>query len=349
MTSITIGNREVGPGHPPFIIAEMSGNHNQSLEQARELIKVAAAAGAHAVKLQTYTPDTITLDVHHGEFFISDPNSLWEGSSLYDLYKQAMTPWEWHKELFDYASELGLLAFSSPFDLSAVAFLEELQVPCYKIASFENTDHALLAAVAKTGKPVIVSTGMASQAELAESVEVLKQNGCTQLILLKCTSNYPARPVDANLRTISHLADLFGCQVGLSDHTMGVGVAVAAVALGATVVEKHFVLDRSAGGVDADFSLEPDELKLLVDETDRAAAALGRVSYGATAKEQSSMIFRRSLYIAEDMKKGEILTAQNLRSVRPGLGLPPKYLPLLLGKPINQDAAKGTPMSWALI
>lgn len=269
MTSITIGNREVGPGHPPFIIAEMSGNHNQSLEQARELIKVAAAAGAHAVKLQTYTPDTITLDVHHGEFFISDPNSLWEGSSLYDLYKQAMTPWEWHKELFDYASELGLLAFSSPFDLSAVAFLEELQVPCYKIASFENTDHALLAAVAKTGKPVIVSTGMASQAELAESVEVLKQNGCTQLILLKCTSNYPARPVDANLRTISHLADLFGCQVGLSDHTMGVGVAVAAVALGATVVEKHFVLDRSAGGVDADFSLEPDELKLLVDETDR--------------------------------------------------------------------------------
>ena len=349
MTSITIGNREVGPGHSPFIIAEMSGNHNQSLEKARELIKVAAAAGAHAVKLQTYTPDTITLDVHHGEFFISDPNSLWEGSSLYDLYQQAMTPWEWHKELFDYASELGLLAFSSPFDLSAVAFLEELQVPCYKIASFENTDHALLAAVAKTGKPVIVSTGMASQAELAESVDVLKQNGCTQLILLKCTSNYPARPVDANLRTIPHLADLFGCQVGLSDHTMGVGVAVAAVALGATVVEKHFVLDRSEGGVDADFSLEPDELKLLVDETDRAAAALGRISYGATAKEQSSMIFRRSLYIAEDMKKGEILTAQNLRSVRPGLGLPPKYLPLLLGKPINQDAAKGTPMNWALI
>ena len=349
MTSITIGNREVGPGHSPFIIAEMSGNHNQSLGKARELIKVAAAAGAHAVKLQTYTPDTITLDVHHGEFFISDPNSLWEGSSLYDLYQQAMTPWEWHKELFDYASELGLLAFSSPFDLSAVAFLEELQVPCYKIASFENTDHALLAAVAKTGKPVIVSTGMASQAELAESVDVLKQNGCTQLILLKCTSNYPARPVDANLRTIPHLADLFGCQVGLSDHTMGVGVAVAAVALGATVVEKHFVLDRSEGGVDADFSLEPDELKLLVDETDRAAAALGRISYGATAKEQSSMIFRRSLYIAEDMKKGEILTAQNLRSVRPGLGLPPKYLPLLLGKPINQDAAKGTPMNWALI
>lgn len=349
MTTITIGNREIGPGQPPFIIAEMSGNHNQSLEKARELIKVAAAAGAHAVKLQTYTPDTITLDVHHGEFFISDPNSLWEGSSLYNLYKQAMTPWQWHKELFDYAAELGMLAFSSPFDLSAVAFLEELQVPCYKIASFENTDHALLAAVAKTGKPVIVSTGMASQAELAESVEVLKQHGCTQLILLKCTSNYPARPVDANLRTIPHLADLFGCQVGLSDHTIGVGVAVAAVALGATVVEKHFVLDRSEGGVDADFSLEPEELKLLVEETDRAAAALGAISYGATAKEQSSLVFRRSLYIAEDMQRGDTLTAENLRSVRPGLGLPPKYLPLLLGKKINQDARKGTPMSWSLI
>lgn len=349
MATINIGGHELGTGLPPFIIAEMSGNHGQSLEKAKKLIEVAAGAGAHAVKLQTYTPDTITLDVHEGEFFIADPDSLWEGSSLYDLYKEAMTPWEWHKELFDYANQLGMVAFSSPFDLTAVAFLEKLEVPCYKIASFENTDHALLAAVAQTGKPVIVSTGMATQAEIAESVDVLRQHGCDDLILLKCTSNYPARPVDANLRTIPHLVDLFDCQVGLSDHTMGVGVAVAAVALGATVVEKHFVLDRSEGGVDAEFSLEPDELKLLVEETDRAAAALGKVTYGPTEKEQASMVFRRSLYISEDMREGDELTEKNLRSVRPGLGLPPKYLPLLLGKRINRDVKKGTPMSWELI
>lgn len=349
MTEIKIGHRLVGIAQPPFIIAEMSGNHGQSLDKAFALVDAAAAAGAHALKLQTYTPDTITLDVHDREFFIEDKNSLWQGSSLYNLYKVAMTSWEWHKPIFDYALSKGMLAFSSPFDLSAVDFLESLEVPCYKIASFENIDHELLAAVAKTGKPVIMSTGMATQAELAESVEVLRNNGCKELILLKCTSNYPARPVDANLRTIPHLATLFNCQVGLSDHTAGIGVAVAAVALGATVIEKHFVLDRNGGEVDAEFSLEPQELKMLVEETARAHDALGVVHYGCTEKELASRIHRRSLYIAKDMKAGEVFTTENLRSVRPGLGLPPKYITTFIGRKVIKDVTKGTALSWELI
>jgi len=349
MTEIKIGNRLVGPTHTPFIIAEMSGNHGQSLDKAMALVDAAAAAGAHALKLQTYTPDTITLDVHEHEFFIADKNSLWQGNSLYNLYKVAMTPWEWHKPIFDYANSKGMLAFSSPFDLTAVEFLETLNVPCYKIASFENIDHGLLAAVAKTGKPIIMSTGMATQAELAESVEVLRSNGCKDLILLKCTSNYPARPVDANLRTIPHLAQLFDCQVGLSDHTLGQGVSVAAVALGATVIEKHFVLDRSGGEVDAEFSLEPHELKMLVEETARAHDALGTVHYGCTDKEIASRVHRRSLYIAKDMKAGDIFTTESLRSVRPGLGLAPKYLPQFLGRKVQQDVMMGTPLSWDLL
>ena len=349
MTEIKIGNRLVGPTHTPFIIAEMSGNHGQSLDKAMALVDAAAAAGAHALKLQTYTPDTITLDVHEREFFITDKNSLWQGNSLYNLYKMAMTPWEWHKPIFDYANSKGMLAFSSPFDLTAVDFLETLNVPCYKIASFENIDHELLTAVAKTGKPVIMSTGMATQAELAESVEVLRDNGCNDLILLKCTSNYPARPVDANLKTIPHLAQLFNCQVGLSDHTPGVGVSVAAVALGATVIEKHFVLDRNGGEVDAEFSLEPHELKMLVDETARAHDALGSVYYGCTKKEIASRTLRRSLYIAKNMKAGEILTADNLRSVRPGLGLPPKFINYFIGRAVKKDVIAGTPVRWDLI
>lgn len=349
MTEIKIGNRLVSPLHTPFIIAEMSGNHGQSLDKAMALVDAAAAAGAHALKLQTYTPDTITLDVHEREFFIADKNSLWQGNSLYNLYKVAMTPWEWHKPIFDYANSKGMLAFSSPFDLTAVEFLETLNVPCYKIASFENIDHGLLAAVAKTGKPVIMSTGMATQAELAESVEVLRDNGCKDLILLKCTSNYPARPIDANLRTVPHLAQLFNCQVGLSDHTPGVGVSVAAVALGATVIEKHFVLDRNGGEVDAEFSLEPHELKMLVEETARAHDALGSVYYGCTEKEIASRVHRRSLYIAKDMRAGEVLTQDNLCSVRPGLGLAPKYLPVLLGRTLTKDVVRGTAMSWDLV
>lgn len=346
---MNIAGRKIGVGAAPFIIAELSGNHDQSLDKALSMIDAAAAAGADAIKLQTYSPDTITLNVHEGDFFINDPGSLWHGHSLHQLYEKAMTPWEWHEPLFARAKQLGLIAFSSPFDLTAVEYLESLDVPCYKIASFENTDHGLIAAVAKTGKPVILSTGMASQAELAESVEVLRANGCSDFVLLKCTSQYPARPRDANLSTIPHLKQLFNCEVGLSDHTTGIGVSVAAVALGATVIEKHFVLDRSEGGVDAEFSMEPAEFKSLVDECVRAHDAVGKVHYGCTEKEVASRVHRRSLYIAEDMKAGERLTKENLRSVRPGAGLPTKHLPILLGRSITQDAKKGTPMNWDLI
>ena len=349
MAVIRLGNRAIGPNEAPFIIAELSGNHDQSLDKALAMVDAAAKCGADAIKLQTYTPDTITLDLHQNEFYIDNPDSLWHGYSLYKLYEKAMTPWQWHKPLFDRAKALGMLAFSSPFDLSAVDYLQQLDVPCYKIASFENIDHALLAAVARTGKPVIVSTGMASQVELAEAVEVLRANGCNDIILLKCTSNYPARPVDANLTTIPHLAQLFNCQVGLSDHTMGVGVSVAAVALGATVIEKHFVLDRSEGGIDAEFSMEPAEFSLLVSECRKAKDALGKVHYGCTDKEIASRIHRRSLYIAKDMQAGDVFTPENLRSVRPGLGLAPKYLPQFLGRKVKQDVKMGTPLSWELI
>lgn len=344
-----IGNYSIGEAHSPFIIAELSGNHDQSLNKALTMVEAAAAAGAHAIKLQTYTADTITLDVHEREFFIDNPESLWHGSSLYQLYQKAYTPWEWHKPIFDRAHQLGLIAFSSPFDLTAVDYLESLDVPCYKIASFENTDHGLIAAVAKTGKPVIVSTGMATQAELAEAVEVLRDNGCENFVLLKCTSHYPARPKDANLLTIPHLRSLFNCEVGLSDHTAGIGVSVAAVALGATVIEKHFVLDRSEGGVDAEFSMEPHEFKALAQECQRAHDALGKVHYGCTEQEVASRKHRRSLYIAEDLKAGDVLTETNLRSVRPGLGLPTKYLPVLLGRAVKKDVAKGTAMRWDLV
>lgn len=346
---ITIGDIKVGEGYPPLVIAELSGNHHQSLDTAKAMIRVAATTGVQAIKLQTYTPDTITLNVARDEFLITDADNLWQGKTLYQLYGEAMTPWEWHQELFDYAASLGLLAFSTPFDETAVAFLESLNVPCYKIASFENIDHGLLRAVARTGKPVIMSTGMADVAELAESIAVLTDNGCDELILLKCTSHYPADPVDANLATIPHLKQLFGCQVGLSDHTAGIGVAVAAVALGATVVEKHFVLDRSAGGVDSAFSLQPEEFTALVTECQRAAIAIGHVHYGCTPKEVDSRKFRRSLYISQNLTAGDVLTVDNLRSVRPGLGLAPKYLAQLLGKTVNQDVPAGTPMRWDLV
>lgn len=349
MATIKLGQRAIGPGEAPFIIAELSGNHDQSLDKALAMVDAAAACGADAIKIQTYTADSMTLDIRSGDFVIQDPGNLWQGKSLYELYQLAMTPWDWHQAIFERANALGMLAFSTPFDLAAVEFLEQLNVPCYKIASFENSDHALLAAVAKTGKPVIMSTGMATQTELAESVEVLRKNGCQHIILLKCTSHYPADPVDANLATIPHLAQLFDCQVGLSDHTAGIGVAVASVVLGASVIEKHFVLDRGEGGVDAEFSLQPEEFSALVQECKRAAVALGKVTYGGTAKEQASRKYRRSLYIAADMHPGDIFTSANLRSVRPGLGLEPKYLPMLLGKPIKKAASKGTPMSWELL
>ena len=347
--NIEILHRKIGHNHPPFIIAEMSGNHNQSLDRALSIVEAAAKSGAHAVKLQTYTADTMTLDIAEREFFINDPDSLWKGKSLYDLYKEAYTPWEWHKPIFDRCRELGLIYMSTPFDDTAVDFLEELNVPCYKIASFENTDILLIRKVAATGKPMIISTGMATIAELDEAVRTAREAGCRDLILLKCTSSYPATPENTNILTIPHMTKLFDCQVGLSDHTMGIGAAVASVALGAIMIEKHFTLSRADGGVDSAFSVEPDEMRALVAETKRAWQALGKVSYGPTEKEKKSLIFRRSLYIVKDMKKDDILTKENLRAIRPGLGLPPKYYDMLLGNRVNRDVKRGTALSWELV
>lgn len=344
-----IGKWTIGAESRPFIIAEMSGNHNQSLERALEIVEAAGKAGAHALKLQTYTADTMTLALSEGEFFISDQQSLWKGSSLHDLYKLAYTPWEWHAPIMQRAHELGMVCFSTPFDESAVDFLESLHVPAYKIASFENIHLPLIRKVAKTGKPMIISTGMATIAEIDEAVRAAREAGCKDLILLKCTSSYPATPENSNVATVPHLRALFGCEVGLSDHTMGVGASVAAVALGATVIEKHFTLRRADGGVDSAFSLEPHELNALVVETERAWQSLGRVTYGPCGAEQKSLVFRRSIYIAEDIRAGEQLTTANLRCVRPGLGLPPKFYDLLLGRRVNRDVKKGTPMSWELL
>jgi N-acetylneuraminate synthase len=344
-----IANCIIGCDSPPLLIAEMSGNHNQSLDRALAIVEAAARSGAHALKIQTYTADTMTLDLAEGEFFISDPNSLWKGQSLHKLYQQAYTPWEWHKPIFDRARELGMVAFSTPFDETAVDFLEDLDVPCYKIASFENTDIPLIRKVAATGKPMIISTGMATVAELAESVDAAREAGCRDLVLLKCTSTYPATPENTNILTIPHLRELFGCEVGLSDHTMGIGVAVAGVALGATVIEKHFTLARADGGVDSAFSMEPDELRALVGETERAWQALGKVSYGPTEAEQQSLVFRRSLYITQDLEAGDMLTRDNVRAIRPGFGLPPKYLDTLVGMRVARAVRRGTPLDWGLL
>ena len=346
---IILGQHRIAPDSPPFIIAEMSGNHNQSLERALAIVEAAAQAGAHALKIQTYTADTMTLDLQDGEFFIQDNKSLWQGKSLYQLYQEAHTPWEWHEPIFKRCRELGLVGFSTPFDASAVDFLEELQVDCYKIASFENTDVPLLRKVAATGKPLIISTGMASLAELDDLVSTLRATGCEQFILLKCTSTYPATPENTNILTIPHLRDLFNCQIGLSDHTLGIGVAVASVALGATVIEKHFTLARADGGVDAAFSMQPEELATLVIESKRAWQALGKIQYGTTEQEKPSLQYRRSLYVAKDMQAGEIFTPDNLRAIRPGLGLPTKYYDILLGKTVGRAVKKGTPVSWDLL
>nr|WP_258040729.1 pseudaminic acid synthase [Pseudanabaena sp. BC1403] len=349
MKEINILDKKIGKKQPPLIVAEMSGNHNQSLGKALEIVEAAAKAGVDALKIQTYTADTMTLDISEREFFISDPQSLWEGNSLYNLYQQAYTPWEWHKPIFDRCKELGIIGFSTPFDDTAVDFLETLDVPCYKIASFENTDIPLIRKVAKTGKPMIISTGMATVAELDESVRTARESGCEELILLKCTSTYPTTPENTNILTIPHLRDLFDVQVGLSDHTIGIGVAVASVALGTTVIEKHFTLSRADGGVDSAFSMEPEEMRQLVIETKRAWQALGKISYGVTEAEKKSLMYRRSLYISQDMQKGDILKPENLRTIRPGLGLAPKYYDVLLGKAVKQDVKKGTPMSWEML
>jgi|TARA_B100000315_G_scaffold257756_1_gene307599 N-acetylneuraminate synthase len=349
MTELIINNLNIGLNNEPFIIAEMSGNHNQSLERALEIVERASKSGAHAIKLQTYTADTITLDVNEREFFIEDKDSLWEGKSLYELYQEAYTPWEWHKPIMQRANELGMLCFSTPFDDTAVDFLEELNVPAYKIASAEIIHLPLLKKVAAIGKPMIISTGMASASEIDEAVRTVRAADCDQFVLLKCTSTYPASPEDSNVLTIPHMRELFGCEVGLSDHTMGVGAAVAAVAHGATVIEKHFTLRRADGGVDSAFSLEPEEMKSLVIETKRAWQSLGNVTYGPTEAEKPFLKHRRALYITEDMKKGDLLDERNLRIIRPGLGLPPKYYNVLLGRQVNRDVKKGMAVCWELV
>jgi pseudaminic acid synthase len=343
-----IDSREIGENNPPFIIAEMSGNHNQSLQRALEIVEAAAETGAHAIKIQTYTPDTMTLDIDEREFLVSDPKSLWSGMSLYKLYGEAYTPWEWHKPIFDRARELGIIAFSTPFDDTSVDFLESLDVPCYKIASFENTDLPLIRRVAASGKPLIISTGMASIAELDDTVRVAREAGCKDLILLKCTSTYPATAENTNILTIPHMRDLFGCEVGLSDHTIGVGVSVASVALGATIIEKHFTLSRADGGVDSTFSMEPAEMAQLVVETERAWQGMGKVSYGPTEAEKKSMVFRRSLYVVKDIKAGDVLTTENIRAIRPGFGLPTKYINIVLGRKALKNIKAGTALEWNL-
>jgi pseudaminic acid synthase len=344
--SIKLGTRLIGENQPPFIIAEMSGNHNQSLDRAFQIVEAAAKAGVQAIKLQTYTAHTITVK---GALKIEDEGSLWKGKELFDLYSEAYTPWEWHKPIFDYAKSLGIIAFSSPFDVSAVDFLESLDVPAYKIASFENTDHILLKKVAQTGKPVIMSTGVSTISDIDESVQVLRDNGCKDLIILKCTSTYPSTPENTNLRAIPLLRQIYNTQVGLSDHTMGIGAAVASVTFGAVVIEKHFTLSRAEGGVDSAFSLEPHELESLVVETKRAFQSLGKPFLGIQEAEKKSIKFKRSLFVVQDMKAGEIFTIENVQSKRPAFGLHTRYYDVILGQKAKQDISSGTPLIWDMI
>ena len=342
--SISIAGRSIGADSPPFVIAEMSGNHNQSLDRALSIVDAAAESGAHAIKLQTYTADTITLNARGGNFDINDPNSLWAGQNLYQLYKDAYTPWEWHAPIIERARDLGLICFSSPFDETAVDFLQDLDVPAFKIASFENGHLPLIEKAASTGKPLIISTGMASLGELELAVTTARNSGCNQIVLLKCTSTYPATPENTNISTIPHLKQLFDVEVGLSDHTMGIGVSVGSVALGATVIEKHFTLSRADGGVDSAFSLEPSELSALVKETMRAWQSLGSISYGPTTSEEKSLIYRRSIYVSKDIEIGDYFTEENLRVVRPGDGLNPSFYNQLIGKQAPRSFKSGMPL-----
>lgn len=344
-----IAHQTIGPGTPPFIIAEMSGNHNQSLDKALEIVEAAARAGAQALKLQTYTADTMTLDISEGEFFINDEQSLWKGCSLHDLYNLAHTPWEWHAPIMKRAQELGMICFSTPFDKSAVDFLEELHVPAYKIASFEIVDLPLIRSIAKQGKPIILSTGMATLAEIDDAVRTIREAGNDQIALLKCTSAYPAPPEEMNLRTIPHLATAFGVPVGLSDHTLGIATSVAAVALGACIIEKHFTLSRADPGPDSAFSLEPHEFRAMVDAVRETEKALGTVCYDVAEHEKASRAFRRSLFAVKDIEAGEEFTEENVRSIRPGYGLPPKYLSTVLGRKAAGKIMRGTPLSWDLM
>jgi pseudaminic acid synthase len=343
-----IGNRIIGENYPVYIIAELSANHNQDFNQAVQLIKAAREAGVDAIKLQTYTPDTMTIDCDN-EYFRHGKGSLWEGKILYELYKEAYTPWEWQPKLKEIANDLGMELFSTPFDKTAVDFLEKMDVPAYKIASFELVDIPLIQYVAKAGKPIIMSTGMATLAEIDEAVTAAREAGCKEIALLKCTSAYPADPAEMNLRTIPHMAEAFGLPVGLSDHTLGIAVPVTAVALGACIVEKHFTLSRSIPGPDSAFSLEPQEFKQMVDAIRTAEKALGEVSYEVTEHEAASRVFRRSLFVVKDMKAGDVFTEENIRSIRPSHGLPPKYFEQLLGKAVNQDVKRGMVLRWEML
>lgn len=346
--AMMIAERNIAMGARPYLIAEMSGNHNQSLDRAIEIVEAAAASGADAIKLQTYTAETMTLNLRTKDFVIDDPKSLWNGRQLYELYEEAHTPWDWHVPIMKRAAELGLHCFSSPFDSTAVDFLEGLGVPAYKIASFEMIDIPLIERVAATGKPMIISTGMASVAEIGEAVAAARGAGARDIILLKCTSTYPATPENSNLATIPNMRDVFGCAVGLSDHTHGCGVAVASVALGACIIEKHFTVRRADGGVDSAFSMEPHEFLMMREECDRAWQAMGSIVYGGTKAEDKSKQFRRSLYIAEEMAAGDILTPSNLRAVRPGYGLPPKFMNNLLGKRVARQLSAGERADWSV-
>jgi len=348
MRDVVIAGVKIGVGHPPFIIAEMSANHNHSLKRALQIVDHAAKAGVSALKIQTYTADTMTIDINKREFMIKEPDSLWRGYSLYRLYKEAYTPWEWHKIIFDRCRKRGIIGFSTPFDESGVDFLESLKVPCYKISSFENTDLPLILKVAKTGKPLFISTGMATKREIYDMVSVARKGGCPGVVLLKCTSSYPANPKDSNIRTIPAMRKDFCCQVGLSDHTLGIGAAVASIALGACVIEKHFTVSRSHGGVDSVFSLEPGEMQSLVLASRKAWLSLGKIAYGPTKPEERSLLLRRSLYAVKDIEKGEKCTRENIRSIRPGLGLPPKYLDEVIGKIVKKRIIRGTPLRWSL-
>ena len=346
-TFVNINGRQIGTHEPPYVIAELSGNHNGDIARAFALIEIAKAAGADAVKLQTYTADTLTIDHDSPEFVIE--GGLWHGRRLHDLYQEAHTPWEWHEALFAKGRELGITVFSTPFDATAVDFLESLDTPAYKIASFELIDLPLVRRVATTGKPLIMSTGMADLGEISEAVEAARSAGCRNLVLLHCVSGYPSLPDEANLRTIPHLAKAFDVISGLSDHSHGIGVAVAAVALGAAVIEKHVTLRRADGGPDADFSLEPDELRALVENCRTAWQALGRVDYSRKESERGNAVFRRSLYVVRDITEGEVYTVDNVRSIRPGYGLPPQFISTVLGRRARRTVTRGTPMSWDLL
>lgn len=349
MASFRIGDRDIGPAHPPFIIAELSGNHKGSLERALKLVDAAAAAGADAVKLQTYTADSMTLDCDAPGFVVGDKNPQWAGRTLYQLYKEAATPYAWHEVLFERARDDGLLAFSSPFDEAAVEFLRDLGVPAFKIASFENEHVPLLKAVARTGKPVVLSTGMIGPADLDQTVNVLRSSGCDQLALLKCTSAYPAAPEASHVRAVGTLAERYGCVAGLSDHTLGVGVALAAVAHGACIVEKHLTLDRADGAVDSTFSLEPKELELLVREARRAHESLGSSELSAGEGDAANRVYKRSIFVASKVQAGDPVTPTSVRVIRPGHGLHPRHYDEIMGRRFRRGAQPGTPLSWDLL